>query len=273
MQSSQRRTLLITGANKGIGYATVETLLSGSSPFDIILTSRNTTLGEQAVSTLQAKHPNSSSTLAYHQLDVNDDKSIDNIVSYFKNSNRKIDVLINNAGVAFNPDGPDLGKHVMKTNFTSVVQLTEKLIPLLAEDGKVLFVSSIMGQLGLQGATLREALTDEKLTEAKLNEIASNFRDLTKDFPPYGPITDPSYSASKAILNAYVKRFLPAKLKETQQFYSIHPGWVKTDMGGQEAPKSLEEGADTVVYLTNLPFKVDAELNGKFITERKVVDY
>ena len=165
MQSSLRRTILITGANKGIGYATVERFLSEPTPYEIIATSRDVNLGEKAIATLQEKHPKSSSTLAYHQLDVNDDKSVDNLVEWIKNFNKKIDVLINNAGVAYNNPTDEQKRLTVKTNFFSVVKLTEKLVPFLTEDAKVLQVSSRVGQLADQGATLREALLGANLTE------------------------------------------------------------------------------------------------------------
>jgi len=273
MDSSQRRNLLITGANKGIGYVTVEKLISEPAPYDIILTSRDKKLGEQAISTLRVKHPNSKSTLTYYQLDVNDDQSIENLVSWLKESNRKLDVLINNAGVLHRESDDKLKHHTIQTNFFSVVKLTEKLVPLLTEDAKILQISSMLGQLAIQGPTLQKALSDPNLTEKQLYDIANNIIELTKDFTPWGPFSEPSYPASKALLNAYVKNFLPSKVKSNQQVYAIHPGWVKSDMAGDEAPQALEEGADTPVYLVNLPFKKDLELNAKLIGDRKVMVY
>ena len=272
MQSSQRRTLLITGANKGIGYVTVERFLSEPTPFDIILTSRDVKLGEKAIETLQAKYPKSTSILTYHQLDVNDDKSIDALVAWVQ-KNKKIDVLVNNAGVSIPGGDESQQKLVIKTNYFSVVKLTEKLIPFLTDDAKVLQVSSILGSLQIQGETLRKALNEPNLTESKLNEIANSVTKLVDDFKPFGPATDGIYPASKAFLNAYVRYFLPSKLKATQQVYAIHPGWVRSEMGGDNAPGSLEEGADTIAYLTGLPFKVDPELNARMIGDRKLMEF
>jgi len=130
-----------------------------------------------------------------------------------------------------------------------------------------------VAQLAIHGETLRNALSEPNLTESKLHEIANNVIEFTKDFPGWGPVTEPFYPASKAFLNTYVRQFLPAKLKATQQCYAVHPGWVKTDMGGEDAPLALEEGADSIVYLTGLPFVVNPELNAKFIAERKVMEF
>ncbi len=127
--TSQRRTILITGANKGIGYVTVDRFLSESTPYDIILTSRDVKLGEKAVETLQSKHSKSSSTLTYHQLDVTDDKSVENFIAWIQKNNKKIDVLINNAAVLYHNATDEQKKLIIKTNFFSTVNLTEKLIP------------------------------------------------------------------------------------------------------------------------------------------------
>lgn len=275
MQQSQRRTILITGANKGIGYATVERFVSEPIPYEIILTSRDVKLGEKAVATIQSKHPQSSSTVAYHQLDVNDERSVENLVNWVKDSNKKIDVLINNAAVCYRFSNDEEKRFTINTNYFSVVNLTEKFIPFLSDDAKILQISSVIGQLQFQGETLRNALIDASLTQPKLHEIASNFIEWTQDYKTWDPAVanDSSYPGSKALLNAYIRYFLPLKVKTTQQVYAVHPGWIKTDMGGEDAPGALEEGADTIVYLTNLPFKKDTELNARMIGDRKVMDF
>ncbi len=273
MDQTQRRTILITGANKGIGYVTVARFLSEPTPYDIILTSRDVKLGEKAIATLESQHPKSTSTLTYHQLDVNDDRSVENLVNWVKDSNRKIDVLVNNAGIGFADPTEEQTKLMIKTNFFSVINLTEKIIPFLSDDAKVLQISSVAGTLAFHGETLRNALSDSNLTEPKLHEIANHIAEWTRDFKPIGPINVPIYASSKALLNAYVRYFLPSKVKSTQQVYSVHPGWVKSDLGGENAPGELEEGADTIVYLAGLPFKFNPELNARMIGDRKVMDF
>jgi len=181
--------------------------------------------------------------------------------------------LINNAGIIIHNSTDEQKKLTIKTNYFSVVKLTEKLIPFLPDDGKILQVSSRVSQLAIQGETLRNALSDPDLTEVKLNDIANRIVELTPDYKPLNVADEPSYPASKALLNTYVRHFLPAKLKPTQQVYAIHPGWVKTGMGGDNAPKTTEEGADTIIYLTNLPFKVDPEINAKLIADRKIMEF
>ena len=94
------RTVVITGANKGIGYAIVEKLLQEQTPYDIILGARNEKLGTKAQSTLSEKYPASSSKVTFRQIDINDVTSVDNFINWIKtHRNGKVDVLVNNAGM------------------------------------------------------------------------------------------------------------------------------------------------------------------------------
>ncbi len=267
--TTTRRTIVITGANKGIGYAIVEKLITRPGPYDIILTSRDTTLGEKALKTLQAQHPSSPNKLFYHQLDVNNEKSIDSFADWLKTSSKKLDILISNAGVMYRTATQEEQKFTIQTNFLSVVALTEKLIPLLSADGKILMISSGAGQLAWQGETLRKILQDPNLDLEKLKGIAQNFISLTQDFPTSQFQKEPSYAGSKALLNYYARNVLTSQLKSTQQVYCISPGWCRTDMGTDQGLISAEEGADTPVYLVELPFVRNDEINGKLIHERK----
>ena len=284
MQTSSRRNVLITGSNKGIGYSIVETLLAGEKSYDFIATARNTKLGEEAVSTLTKKYPKSTSTLTFHQLDVNDDKSIADLAQWVKTKYGKLDALVNNAAIASWNTNDEEKKNIIKTNFLSVYKLTEKFTPLLSDDGKIINVSSGLGVLDVQAPTLKKALEDEKLTEQKVLDIANNILEYIKDYPGK-PVPEGSYPASKALLNTYATKFLINKLKKTQQIYTVCPGLCGTDLNGLTptkegeepspfgAVRTAEKGAETPVYLINLPFEKNEELNAKFFRDLEIISY
>ena len=269
------RTVVVTGSNKGIGYAILEKLLKGQTSYDIILAARNDKLGKEAQSALSQKHSSSPSKVTFRQLDINDTTSVDNFVSWIKSDrNGKVDVLVNNAGIGARQETPELRINELTTNFFNTVKLTEKVLPVLSKDGKVINVSSTLGGLSLQKPEVAKLLEDPSLTKERLLEVANQLVDKTKE----GKQTelgwsDATYPATKALLNAYTRWILVKQLTGDQQAYTLHPGWCQTDMGGPNATDSVEEGAETPVYLINLPYKANDELNGKFFEKSKVRDF
>jgi NAD(P)-dependent dehydrogenase (short-subunit alcohol dehydrogenase family) len=85
--------------------------------------------------------------------------------------------------------------------------------------------------------------------------------------------TAPTYSVTKALLNAYTRWVLVTMLKDEQQCFTACPGWCKTDMGGISAMRSAEKGAETPAFLINLDWKKNEKLNGCFIYDKKVIKF
>lgn len=275
MQASKSlRTVIVTGANRGIGYAMVERLLKEPSPFDIIFAVRNLDLGKEAVSKLTQKHTTSASQLTLQQLDVSDSGSIDNFVKWIKAEREsKFDILVNNAGIGYLKDKLQERLDTIQINFVGTVELTEKLLPHLTSDGKIIMVSSENGLLSWQGS-IRKTLDDPTMTREKLMKLCDQLIEYTKTMKHTQlGWSEPTYDASKALLNAYTRWVLVKMLKGDQQCYTLDPGWCKTELGGPSAPLPVERGADTPLYLINLPFKHDEKYNGKFFMNRKVHEF
>jgi len=213
-----KKTALITGANKGIGYEIARQL--GVLGFRVFLTARNKERGLKAVKSLE----NDNIHCEFVQLDVTDTGSIKNAFSEISSKIEQLDVLINNAGI-----GTDKGNileadtemiyKIFNTNSFGALFVTRVFAPLLKKGSRVINVSSGLGSIcnGMSG---------------------------------YSPV----YSSSKTLLNAFTCQ-LSSAFNGKVAVNSMCPGWVRTDMGGQGAPRSVEKGAETAVWLaTEAPF-------------------
>lgn len=231
---------VVTGANKGIGFE-ICYQLSKKGNIKVILSSRDELKGLIAVEKLHEEGLN----VDYHQLDVTDEKSIFDFVNFIGNEYGRTDILVNNAGVFIEKSGRESSifnvdiekiKKTMDTNFYGALSLTQKLLPLMKKNnyGRIVNVSSGMGQL----------------------------TDMNGGYP--------GYRVSKTALNA-MTRIMADELQNTGIIINtMCPGWVKTDMGGYGASRSVEEGADTAVWLALLP---DNGSSGKFFRDRKEIPW
>lgn len=156
------------------------------------------------------------------RLDLADPKSIVVCTQSIVDSGKTIDILINNAGiwsgVEENPTiRVDLLRKVLEVNLFGTVDFTERTLPLINKGGHIVNISSRMGSL----AYVKE-----------------------------GYIDWPDYKISKAALNM-VTRILSVRLAGAVTVSSVHPGWVKTDMGGDDADIEPEEAAEDIFTLAN----------------------
>lgn len=217
--STTKRVAVVTGANRGIGFETCRQL--AKKEIQVILTSRDEVKGKAAAEKLQAEGLD----VSYYPLDVTNSDSVQRLAQFIKSEEGQLDILVNNAGVLIDSSDSllnteiDTLRETMDTNLTGPLLLCQALIPLMQEHnyGRVVNVSSGAGQLS----------------------------DMTSGYP--------SYRISKTALNA-LTRLIANELKGTNILVnSVCPGWVKTDMGGANASKTPEQGADTVVWLATLP--------------------
>jgi NAD(P)-dependent dehydrogenase (short-subunit alcohol dehydrogenase family) len=228
--STATKVAFITGGNRGIGQETARQL--GKTGVKVIIGSRDLDKGKAVAEKLRAE----GADVEAIRFDVNKPSDYQEAYNYFDKQYGKLDILINNAGVAFETFGMpnntstvsiDTVRKTFDTNFFDTVEFTQKLLPLIkkAPEGRIVNLSSILGSLTLHA--------DPKSPIYNFNTFA--------------------YDASKAALNAFTVH-LAHELKDTKiKVNSAHPGWVKTDMGTDAAPMEIPEGAKTSVALATLP--------------------
>ena len=232
---NEKKIALVTGGNRGLGLATCQAL--ATQGYKVFLASRDETKGREKAKELQQ---NNLDVTSIH-LDVADSKSLLEVYHHIKGRESRLDVLINNAAVLLdkeegNPtDINEIKKRLLGTLETNVVgpyQLSELFFPLMSQQkyGRIVNVSSGLGQLSQE----EEAF--------------------------------PTYSISKTALNGVTKIFAARGRDKNILVNSVDPGWVKTDMGGDAAPRSIEQGIETIVWAATLP---DGGPTGKFLRDKQ----
>jgi NAD(P)-dependent dehydrogenase (short-subunit alcohol dehydrogenase family) len=224
----EKKIALITGANRGIGFETARQL--GQKGIKVLLGARTEKLGKEAADKLKEQGLD----IEFLLLDVSNEITHVGAAKYIEEKFGKLDILINNAGVNLegspgNPIKPpsqtplEIYLKTFEINFFNLIALTQKLLPLIrkSEAGRIVNLSSILASLTLH-ADPGSVIYDSKF---------------------------PAYDMSKAAVNSFTIH-LAYELKDTPvKVNAAHPGWVKTDMGGEHAPLEVDEGAKTSVAL------------------------
>ena len=235
-----KKIAVVTGANRGIGFEISRQL--AKKDIQVILTSRNKTKGLITCQKLQEEGLEA----IFHQLDVTDHLSIQALVDFIKKEYERLDILVNNAGIMLDKNDSenasvlrtrlDTVKKTMETNTYGPLALCQVFIPIMKKNnyGRVVNISSGMGQL---------------------EEMNGNYT---------------GYRLSKVSLNALTK-ILAGELKDCNILInSMCPGWVRTDMGGPNATRSIEEGAETAVWLATLP---NGGPSGGFFRDKNLIPW
>lgn len=261
--SSKIKNIIVTGANTGIGLGVCKQLLKTPN-IHLVYTYRNVQRGLESLTELKSF---SSNNLSHHQLDVTDNKSILEFRNWCeKEFPNGIDILINNAGIA--SKGSTLSRTIaettLATNYFGVKNLTLALYDLIIDNGRVVNVSSGMGQAtGIADYRKKEFL-DSNLTIEGLEKLISKFlSDVENDTWEENGWIGNSYSISKLSLNS-LTRILARDDKRGISYVAVCPGWVKTNMGGDNAPRSVEDGANSVLRAA---FDDTKKVNGKFFRD------
>lgn len=287
-KNNNSKVILVTGANKGIGYGIIKALLERNAQnnsiypiYKVILTSRDEKRGMESLDKILKDMKNEKENLVYRQLDITKEESIESCINWLKMNYNQIDILVNNAGVS-NKDANftiDSVNTVFETNITGTINFTEQMLDsnLIAENGEIIFLGSIMGTLAMlpSNTSLTQGILDSNLTKEKLLQISENFKNLVKNntISEDGWYAFP-YRISKLIINSYPRVLQQRKdiIERNLGVYSCHPGWVKTDMGGSEAPLTVEEGIETPLFLIDLDDGIIPEYQGKYFDKCKVAE-
>jgi len=275
--NSNRKIVLVTGSNKGIGYGIIEILLQKKSNLRIVLTSRNEDLGKKSFNKLLTKYPYSKDYFYYHQLDITNKESISNLISWIRREFGKIDYLVNNAGLGTYASRTEIDIHmsVLEVNAFATINFTEEMIKknMINKKGKIIFVGSDSGYLySLKSNKIKNDFKNAKTTQDLLNLAQSFKNSFLKGTEEKDGWCSSCYSVSKMIINSY-PRILSYRReieKNDISVYSVHLGWVKTDMGGSHAPLTIRQGAECEVFLIELPDGINKEYQGQFFHRFKV---
>ncbi|KAI1094974.1 NAD(P)-binding protein [Rostrohypoxylon terebratum] len=213
MTLPDKKIVLITGGNQGVGYETAKNLILSSQDYHVILGSRDAAKGEAAAKELQAAEGIKGSTSSI-QIDVTDDESVDAAASRITSEYGRLDILINNAGIASmtKPPTRTAFRRILETNVVGALSVTEAFLPLLREaihkPPRLVFVSSSMGSI----------------------THASN-----PDSPYYAPGGATEYRTSKAALNMLIALYYARLKPEGFYVFGADPGLCATNFTGNPA--------------------------------------
>ena len=277
---SSKKIVLITGSNKGIGFGIIESLLKKKTNLRIILTSRNEQLGMKSFNQLLQKYTFAKNDFFYHQLDITKGESISSLISWIRKEFGKIDYLVNNAGLGTHYNHHDLNIHnaVLEVNVYGTINFTEEMLKyeMINKRGKIILVGSMMGNLNyLSSEKIKDKFKKSRTYQELLNLTEAfkiSFRNKTTDKDGW---CLNSYAVSKMVVNTYARVLSLRNEIESNDIsvYAAHPGWVKTDMTGPEAPLSIEQGAINEVYLLELPDGINRNYQGKYFDNCKVASF
>ena len=235
----QQRIALVTGANKGIGFEVARDL--ARKGFHVFLGARDTEAGEAAAEKLRKEGEEDYGEITFLKIDVSKPDSIRRAAEEFSRTSDRLDVLVNNAGILLDDDKeiltttPEVFETTLRTNILGALLVSQALVAFLKKSDapRIVNVSSGGGQLadGADGWA-------------------------------------PAYCISKTALNGVTVQLAAALPKFA--INSVCPGWVRTDMGGSNATRSVAEGASGIVWLAaDAPQKE----TGKFWRDRKVIPW
>ena len=262
MANSERKLAIVTGGNRGLGLEVCRQL--AQKDYRVVLTARDLEQAKRAAASLAG-----AGVVQGEQLDVASQPSIDAFAGWVRAELGSIDTLVNNAGISMKGFDVSVIKGTLAVNFFGALQVTRALAPLVAADGNIVMVSSGMADLSAYSKPIKARFLDESLDIDGLVALVGEFeRDVQAGDHEARGWPSSAYRVSKAALNALTR--ILARQHPGLHVNSVCPGWVKTDMGGAGASRTVEQGARGIVWAATLG---GAGPHGGFFRDGKAIDW
>lgn len=237
---SEQQSALVTGGNRGLGLE-VSRQLAGLG-YRVVLAARDLAAAQDAAASLK-----DAGSVVAEQLDVTDPRSVAALAA----RTGPLHALVNNAGISMKGFNVDVVRGTLGVNFFGALRVTQAFAPLVVSGGNIVMVSSGMGELGAYSPAIRARFLDPALDLDGLTKLLSEFeRAVAADTHEAQGWPSSAYRVSKAALNAFTR--ILSRDDARVRVNAVCPGWVKTDMGGAAAPRSVEQGARGIVWAATL---------------------
>jgi len=273
-QIKEHKIAVVTGASRGIGYATAVELCSKLASANIYLTTRGETKPLEEI--IKADLEEKAEMVSYHSMEVTNIDSLVDFRNMVHSKHGKIDILINNAGQYFEPSSVPSEHYrqvekTLATNYWGMKNVCKAFLPMLTHSARIVNLSSHLGHLSLiPGVEIQKRIGNPDLTEQELDSLILEYQDhcteFRNDFAEKGwPAC--AYTVSKVAVNAYT-RILQRQLEEDGEHEgvvvnAIHPGSRHSKIS-QESPLTAADAAKAVICTALLADPCEHP-RGKFI--------
>ncbi|KAL7076770.1 hypothetical protein ACQ4LE_003943 [Meloidogyne hapla] len=274
------KIFIVTGANKGIGYGIVRGLAQQLTGAIIYLTARNPTFGQTALQNLEKElGDKKKSRIIFYQLDITDENSCQKLAEHLKEKYDGLDILINNAGFAFkqnSKEDPSIQADItIGINYYGTKCISNKLIPLIRKGGRIVNICSQGGIMNGSYCKYKKELVDRfrNISSIKVSDIdqfVEDYKKLAKENRrKEGGYPESAYGVSKAAEIAYSMLQAYELKSKGITVNACCPGYVDTDMTSHKGPLTIDEGADTPIWLAT----AEEVPNGAFVYLRKPIEW
>jgi NAD(P)-dependent dehydrogenase (short-subunit alcohol dehydrogenase family) len=257
-----QRTVVVTGGNRGLGLETARGLAARA--FRVVVTARDLAAGRAVARQIGDR-------AEARALDVTDPESIAALADGLRRDPGRLFAVVDNAGISLRGYDAEVVDRTLAVNFAGARDVADALSPLLDRGGNLVMVSSGLGELSGLPARLVRAFSEPEITRARIDQLIAEFREAVRrgseraqGWPRSG------YRVSKIALNALTRVLARELAPRGVKVNAVCPGWVRTDLGGERAPRSVEEGASGIVWAATLG---DEAPSGGFFRDAEAIPW